>query len=151
MDKISIGLVKDRLNQAKEKIKAAYVLYNAKLYKDANNRAYYSIFYSIRAVLALEPKDFKKHSSVIAYFNKNYVSTEIFPKKIGRKINQANIVRDSSDYNDFYIASEEQALDQIKSAEEIYKYTIDYIDKWCNENKIKFDKKDFVLDIINPS
>ena len=31
------------------------------------------LFHSIKAVLSLEPIDFKRHKDVIAYFNKNYV------------------------------------------------------------------------------
>ena len=34
------------------------------LYKPANNRAYYSIFHSIRSVLSLEPIDFKRHKNL---------------------------------------------------------------------------------------
>ena len=47
---------------------------------------YYSIFHAIRAVLSIEGKDFKKHKTVVAYFNEHYVNTEIFPKKMGKKI-----------------------------------------------------------------
>ena len=41
--KISKELCKHRLEQAKENIEEAEVLYNAKKYKGANNRAYYSM------------------------------------------------------------------------------------------------------------
>jgi len=44
-------------------------------YASANNRAYYSIFHAMRAVLALEQKDFKKHSAVIAQFTQSYLKT----------------------------------------------------------------------------
>lgn len=49
--KISKELSKHRLEQAKEDLKASKILYKEKLYKSANNRAYYSIFHSIKAVL----------------------------------------------------------------------------------------------------
>ena len=71
-----MDLVLHRIEQSKEDLKAAEILYKSELYKSANNRAYYSIFHAIRAVLALEPIDFKKHKDVIAYFNKSYVRTE---------------------------------------------------------------------------
>ena len=88
--KISRELAEHRLEQAKEEVVACEALYDLKLYKSANNRAYYSIFHSIRAVLALEPIDFKKHKDVIAYFNKNYIHTGLFPNEMGRKIAKAN-------------------------------------------------------------
>ena len=88
--KISKELVNHRLEQAKEDLKASKALYNLSLYKSSNNRAYYSIFHSIRSILALEPIDFKKHKDVLAYFNQYYIKTEKFPKMISKKISQAN-------------------------------------------------------------
>ena len=76
--KISKELANHRLEQAKEELEDAKMLYNANRFKGANNRAYYSIFHSIKAILALEPIDFKRHKDVLAYFNKNYIHTEIF-------------------------------------------------------------------------
>ena len=55
-------------------------VFNINKFKGASNRAYYSIFHAIKAILALEQTDFKKHSSVIAYFNKEYISKENFLK-----------------------------------------------------------------------
>ena len=116
--KISKELVNHRLEQAKEDLKASKALYNLSLYKSSNNRAYYSIFHSIRSILALEPIDFKKHKDVVAYFNKNYVHTEIFPKSIGKKISKASKIREDSDYDDEFIAKPEDTLEQIQTAEE---------------------------------
>ena len=78
VQKISKELAKHRLEQAKEDLEAGKLLYDKNFYKSANNRAYYSIFHSIKAVLALEPIDFKRHKDVLAYFNKNYINKEIF-------------------------------------------------------------------------
>lgn len=86
VQKISKELAKHRLEQAKEDLEAGKLLYDKNFYKSANNRAYYSIFHSIKAVLALEPIDFKRHKDVLAYFNKNYINKEIFPRMMGRKI-----------------------------------------------------------------
>lgn len=117
--KISMDLVFHRIEQAKEDLKAARILYEAKLYKSANNRAYYSIFHAIRAVLALEPIDFKKHKDVIAHFNKSYVRTEIFPKIMGKKIAQATTIREDSDYDDEFVVNAEKTLEQINTAKEL--------------------------------
>ena len=83
MDNKSISLSKYRLQRAKKTLETAKVIFNIKDYRSANNRAYYAIFYAIRAVLALEKKDFKKHKDVIAYFNQYYINKDIFPKKLG--------------------------------------------------------------------
>ena len=102
-------------------------MYDLKLYKSSNNRAYYSIFHSIKAIFALEPIDFKRHKDVIGYFNKNYVHTEIFPKSIGRKIMKASKIREDSDYDDEFIVKSEDTLEQIQTAEEMIKLVEEYI------------------------
>ena len=125
--KISKELAKHRLEQAKEDLIASKALYDLKLYKSSNNRAYYSIFHSIKSVLALEPIDFKKHKDVLAYFNKNYVHNEIFPKNIGRRIMRASKIREDSDYDDEFIVKAEDTLEQINTAEEMIKLVENYI------------------------
>lgn len=127
--KISKELSKRRIEQAREDLEASKFLYSGKFYKSANNRAYYSIFHSIKAVLALKPIDFKRHKDVIAYFNKNYVSTEMFPKKLGHKIAEATIVRKDSDYDDEFIVKPEETEEQIKTAEELLELVEEYINK----------------------
>ena len=126
--KISRELVMHRLEKAKNELSDAKLLYSNKSYLSANNRAYYSIFHSIRAVLALEPIDFKKHKDVLAYFNKNYVNTEIFPRSMGKRIPQANRIREDSDYDDEYVAKPEATQAQIETAEELINLVEKYID-----------------------
>lgn len=77
----------------------------------------------------MEPIDFKRHKDVLAYFNKNYVNTEIFPKIIGKRIMQANRIREDSDYDDEYVAKQETTEEQIKTAEELVKLVEEYINK----------------------
>lgn len=96
-------------------------------YKAANNRAYYSCFHAIDAVLAKEPIAFKKHKDTLSYFNKNYVHTEIFPRNIGRKISRLEIIRHKSDYDTFYIASRDDAAEQIEVAEEVVDLVKNYL------------------------
>jgi len=52
----------------------------------------------MRAVLALEGKDFKKHSTLLGYFNQHYVNTDIFPRELSKRITQASVIRNESDY-----------------------------------------------------
>ena len=94
-------LSKYRLDQAKENLEEAEALFNISKYKGANNRAYYSIFHAIKAILALEQTDFKKHSSVIAYFNKEYISKNIFSRELGKKVSEARFFREKSELMNF--------------------------------------------------
>ena len=129
--KVSMELVLHRINQAKEELNAGKLLYKEKYYKSANNRAYYSIFHAIRAILALEPIDFKKHKDVLAYFNQNYVNKEIFPKQLGKRIIQANRMREDSDYDDEFVLKVEATEAQLKTAEEL----IDLVEKYIENKK----------------
>ena len=67
MNNKNMELAKYRLERAKESLEDAKLLYNNNSLLAANNRAYYSIFHAIKAVLSLERKDFKRHKDVIAY------------------------------------------------------------------------------------
>lgn len=126
--KMSKELAMHRISQAKENIEEAEILLNQKKYKGANNRAYYSIFHSIKAILALEPIDFRKHKDVIAYFNKNYVKTEIFPKKLGHEIAEASSIREDSDYDDEFIVRPEDSIKQIEVAKEL----VDLVERYVS-------------------
>lgn len=116
-----------RIQTSKDALKAAKILFAAEEYKGANNRAYYAIFHAINAIHALDGKAYKRHKDAISNFNKNYVKTEIFPREIGRKIGEAEEIRHASDYDDFYIASREEAERQIMVTDEF----IELVENYC--------------------
>ena len=121
-------LARYKLERAREELDTAELLFDNERLKAANNRAYYSIYYSLTAVLCLEPIAFKKHKDTIGYFNKNYVHTDRFPREIGRNISKAAKIRHASDYDEFYIASKEEAERQIQTAKEL----ADLVDKFIS-------------------
>lgn len=121
-------LARYKLERAREELDTAELLFDNERLKAANNRAYYSIYYSLTAVLCLEPIAFKKHKDMIGYFNKNYVHTDRFPREIGRNISKAAKIRHASDYDEFYIASKEEAERQIQTAKEL----ADLVDKFIS-------------------
>ena len=108
-----------RIDQAKETINVAKLCFENGHYKDAINRAYYAAFYAVKAVLALDNIDFKRHKDVVATFNRDYVASDVYEKEIGRLLSRLQKKRENSDYDNFYIASKEEAEDQIKFAEQI--------------------------------
>ena len=118
-----------RLDRAKELIADARNLYNTGSYKSSNNRAYYSIFHAMRAVLALDEVDFKKHSGVIQYFQREYIKTGIFEKSCSSIIMSASEIRNASDYDDFYIASKEETMEQIENTKSVISAVKDYLSK----------------------
>lgn len=128
-----IDLAKYRLDTAKENLEAAQLLLKSEFYKDVNDRAYYSIFHSINAVLAIEEVGFKRHKDVLAHFNKNYIKNEIFPKEIDRRISKTRQIREACDYHDFYVTSKTEAEECISTASELIPLVEDYISKQTPE------------------
>ena len=123
-------LSKYRFQTAKSDLNVAKLLFDAKEFRSSVNRSYYSIFHALRAVLVLEEFDSSKHSGIISRFNENYVKNGIFNKTISKDISTAYKLREKSDYQDFYIVSQEEAAAQIKKAEQvtgcIEKYLIEH-------------------------
>jgi uncharacterized protein (UPF0332 family) len=85
------------------------------------------------AVLALEQQAFKSHKATIAYFNRNYVKTDIFPRNIGRRIAKAEEIRHASDYDEFYIVSKSETMQQIETAKEFLTLVTAYVSNKASE------------------
>ena len=115
----AVDLSRYRLQNANDTLDAASLCLERRLFKDAINRCYYAAFYAVKAVLAIESVDFKRHKDVVAYFNQHYVATGLFSKETGRNLARLQKKREASDYDDFYIASAEEALEQINVASNI--------------------------------
>jgi uncharacterized protein (UPF0332 family) len=116
LDAKIIELSKYRLSKAIDELDTAVELVENGRYSQATNRSYYSIFHAVRALLALEEVDFKKHSGLISYFQQNYIKTSKFEKSLSEIIITASSIRNQSDYNDFFIVPKEQAVTQSERA-----------------------------------
>ena len=82
MERHIIDLSKYRFACSHEALEDARIMEEAGRYKNALNRAYYSIFHGMRAVNALDGFDSSKHSGVIAHFNQLYVKEGIPERSI---------------------------------------------------------------------
>lgn len=118
-----------RLNLAKETLSNAKMCLDNKFFRDCINRSYYAAFYAVRAVLALDSIDFKRHKDVVAHFNKTYVASGVFQREIGKGLGRLKTIREESDYSDFFIASEMEAKKQYETA----KFVICSIEKFLEK------------------
>lgn len=116
-----------RLDKAKQLLSEAQKMIEFEMFESAANRSYYSIFHSMRAVLALDGEDFKKHSGVIQYFQREYIKTGVFDKHFSKVIKSAFTLRTESDYEDFYIISKEEVQLQVEEANTFYEAVSQYI------------------------
>lgn len=123
------NLTEYRLANAREKLESAKLLLDEGKYKDSIGRSYYAIFTSLRAVLSKDGVDFSKHAGVIAYFQKEYIKTGIFDKKYSKYVQTAFQIRNSCDYDDFFIASKQDAEEQYQKAAELYEVIKVFLEK----------------------
>lgn len=128
-----IDLSRYRLAKASEMLETARRDMHAEDYASANNRAYYCIFHAMRAIIALDGEDYKKHSAVIARFTMNYLKTEILPRDYGKLISNASLIRNRSDYEDFYICSIEDTQKLVKGAEDFLQNVHQYLQEKYTE------------------
>ncbi len=129
MKDYSLTLCLFRLEQAERCIKSAKLLLNEADYNGAANRSYYAVFHCMRAILATDEVDFKRHSGVIAYFRKEYIKTGKFDTSISEWIAELFDIRSFSDYQDFYLVTKEAILIQVQRAEQFYTIVREYLQK----------------------
>ena len=128
MSEKKVDLCIYRMRSAIETLGVSALCLESQHYKDSINRSYYAAFYAVKAVLALEEVDFKRHKDAVAYFNKTYGATSIFPRELGKKLGRLKQERETSDYDDFYIASAADATEQYAAAEFIITEVKQYLD-----------------------
>lgn len=128
MDEQAKILSEYRLHKAEQCLKSAEIILNAgEDYNLVINRSYYAIFHAMRSILALEGKDFEKHSAVISYFRKEYIKTNRIPVEASHIIGNAFNNRNDSDYEDFYEPSAEEAKEQFNEAKKFLEIVKSYL------------------------
>ena len=133
MTETNISLSKYRLEQALEDYNTAVVNHENGFYRAATNRAYYSVFHSMRSLLILSGQDFKKHSAVISAFRKDYIKTGIFDSNMSDIISYTSELRNDSDYEDMVYITEEEAKKLIDNAKVFYDIVKPYVEKLIAE------------------
>ena len=124
-----------RLERAKELLDDAVELLNRGSYKSANNRAFYAIEKSVKALLATEKVEAVTHNGGLKQFNYLFIfkGDGIFTSQDYQKIVSADQIRNASDYDDFYIASKAESKQQVENAEYIVNKINNYLkDKFAS-------------------
>lgn len=127
MDEQAKDLALYRLEKARQCSKSAEYVMQINDYNLVTNRAYYAIFHGMRAILALERKDFEKHSGVIGYFRKEYIKTHVFPVAASAIIGNAFDARNESDYKDWCDVSQEDAQKHLEYTLQFLVMVEDYL------------------------
>ncbi|MDD6490675.1 MAG: HEPN domain-containing protein [Firmicutes bacterium] len=118
-----------RMNRAKELLDEAIELLEKGSYKSANNRAFYSMKKSIKALLAMEQIEVTTHNGGLKQFNYVFIynGDGTFDSQDYQRIAGAEQIRNASDYDDFYIASKDETRQLVENAAYILKKIDKYI------------------------
>ena len=127
-------LMVHRLEQSRACLRAAELLAREGAFRDAANRSYYCVFHAMRAILALDGFDSKKHSGVISAFRQRYIKSGKFSAHFSDIIGSAFEVRGDSDYEDFFVVSQSQILEQIENAKLFLETVEKYIEHLPTED-----------------
>ncbi|WP_456421084.1 HEPN domain-containing protein [Thermococcus sp.] len=115
------------LEKAEKSLLAAKKLLEEDLPEFAVSRAYYTMFYCVEAFLRTRDIEVSKHSSAIALFGRDFVKSGEVPRKYLTYINLAFKTRQIADYSFAVDITEEEALENIRRAEEFLKFTKEYL------------------------
>ena len=112
------ALSKARIERAAELYEESKMLLEKEAYKSANNRAFYAIEKSIKALLATEQVEVTTHNGGLKQFNFIFIhkGDGTFTSDDYREIAHAEQIRNASDYDDFYVTSKQEAKEQVDAA-----------------------------------
>ena len=121
------GLSQARLAHSLECLSSAKALLDTGNYKSSANRSYYAVFHAMRAVLAYDEIDMKHHSGIISEFRRLYIKTGIFDTRLSEIISILFDIRTESDYDDFFVISKQEVIDQSENAKHFVERITEYL------------------------
>jgi uncharacterized protein (UPF0332 family) len=80
------------------------------------NRLYYAVFHAVNALLINDGHPVNTHRGVIAMFGNYYIRTGIFASEDGRLYSDLQTMRNNSDYNCSYDATQQEIEPMIEPA-----------------------------------
>ena len=109
-----------RMERAIELVDGAKELLQNERYKSANNRAFYAMEKTMKALLAIKEIDADSHNGCLRQFNVHYIKERVggFDPGDYKRIANAQRIRNVSDYDDFYIADKKECQQQVEMATE---------------------------------
>jgi uncharacterized protein (UPF0332 family) len=120
-------LIDYRLQQADDSLLEAQTLAKVSLWRGAINRSYYAMFYATLALTVQKQQVISKHTGVIAFFDKEFIRTGVFPKEMSRSLHFAFERRQNSDYGELLAENPEEAMRAIDEAAEFVQKVKDYL------------------------
>lgn len=113
--KIVIGLETEKARKTFAEIE---ILRQAGLWDNIANRMYYAAFHAVSALLISNGHIVGTHQGAVIMLHQHYIKTGILEKKYGTLYSRLQTMREQSDYNCTYNATEEEITPLIPLTEE---------------------------------
>jgi uncharacterized protein (UPF0332 family) len=94
--------IREEIERASEAMRAAHLLFENGFVRDAVSKIYYSLLYSIRAVLLTEGLEPKSHEGALRLFGLHFVKPGAFEPKDSHIFSKLMKFREEADYNPSY-------------------------------------------------
>lgn len=86
------------------------------------------MFYAVLALAASKDVVISKHTHAIAFLDKEFIKTGIFPKEISRALHVSFDERQTSDYGEIWDIDHTEAENTLKEAQSFVKTIEEYFD-----------------------
>ncbi len=122
-------LVKYRIQLAHETLHEAEILFKENSFRGTINRAYYAMFYSVLALLAVKKIGTSKHSGAISLFDREYVKTGIFSKELSQSLRLAFDRRQTHNYGELIDIDKDAAQGILENAKRFITEVESYLER----------------------
>ncbi len=120
-------IIQNWLIKADEALNEVQKAIDTESLSSAQNRIYYSIFYSVMALGYSRDFVTSKHSQLLGWFNQTFVKEKIFDKKFGEIYKTAYENRMRSDYTYTYKPEKEKIINAFSNAKSFVEATRNFI------------------------
>lgn len=117
------------MKQARETLEEAETLFGQDYWRGTINRAYYAMFYAVLALGASKGVAISKHTHAIAFLDKEFIKTGIFPKEISRAMHIGFDERQTNDYGEIWEIDHNEAKNTLEEAKSFVTTIEKYFEK----------------------
>jgi uncharacterized protein (UPF0332 family) len=111
--------VREEIERADESMKAADLLFDNNFVRDAVTKLYYSLLYTVRALLLTKGLEPKSHEGALRLFGLHFVKQGILEAKDSHVFSKLMKYRQEADYNPSYTFTPQDYVEFKKDAEAV--------------------------------
>jgi uncharacterized protein (UPF0332 family) len=119
--------IREEIDRANEAVRAANLLFENGFVRDAVSKVYYSLLYSVRALLLTEGLEPKSHEGALRLFGLHFVKPGAFEAKDSHIFSKLMKFREEADYNPSYPFAPEDFVELKGEAEGVIQKMTKYL------------------------